>query len=60
MENIIPLFPTPLYSKNIGVDYNIPLKNIHLRLDQRDNGGGISTNKEYLLKTKSLKKSIDK
>ena len=60
MENIIPLFPTPLYSKNIGVDYNIPLKNIHLRLDQRDNGGGISTNQEYLLKTKSLKKSIDK
>ena len=59
MENIIPLFPTPLYSTNIGVDYDIPLKNIHLRLDQRDNGGGISLDQEYLLKTKSLKKSID-
>jgi len=59
MENILPLFPTPLYSTNIGVDYDIPLKNIHLRLDQRDNGGGISLDQEYLLKTKSLKKSID-
>ena len=59
MENIIPLFPTPLYSTNIGVDYDIPL-DILLKLDQRDNGGGISVDQEYLLKTKSLKKSIDK
>ena len=59
MENIIPLFPTPLYSTNIGVDYDIPL-NITLKLDQRDNGGGISLDQEYLLKTKSLKKRIDK
>ena len=59
MENVISLFPTPLYLTNIGVDYDIPL-DILFKLDQRDSGGGISVDQEYLLKTKSLKKSIDK
>tara|TARA_Y100001963_G_scaffold81922_1_gene113647 strand:- start:188 stop:793 length:606 start_codon:yes stop_codon:yes gene_type:complete len=59
MENVVSLFPTPLYLTNIGVDYDIPL-DILFKLDQRDSGGGISVDQEYLLKTKSLKKSIDK
>ena len=58
MENIISLFPTPLYSTNIGVDYDIPLDILFKpRMDKK---GGISVDEEYLLKTKSLKKSIDK
>ena len=59
MENVRPLFPTPLYSTNIGVDYDIPL-NILINVNEGDKGGGISLDQEYLLKTKSLKKSIDK
>jgi len=59
MENITSLFPTPLYSTNIGVDYDIPL-NILINVNEGDKGGGISEDQEYLLKTKSLKKSIDK
>jgi len=59
MENIISLFPTPLYSNNIGVDYNIPL-NILFNVDKTNNDGGISVDQEYLLKTKSLKETIDK
>ena len=59
MENITSLFPTPLYSTNIGVDYDIPL-NILINVNEGDKGGGISLDQEYLLKTKSLKKSIDK
>ena len=59
MEDVTLLFPTPLYSNNIGVDYPIPL-NILFNVDKTNNDGGISVDQEYLLKTKLLKERIDK
>ena len=55
MEEVTLLFPTPLYSNNIGVDYKLLPTDVGLGED-----GGISIDQQYLPKIESLKETIDK
>ena len=55
MEDVTLLFPTPLYSNNIGVDYKLLPTDVGLGED-----GGISIDQQYLPKIESLKETIDK
>lgn len=54
-EKVTLLFPTPLYSNNIGVDYKLHPTDLRLT----DNGR-ISVDQHYLPKVESLKEIIDK
>ena len=56
MEKVVELFPTPLYSNNIGTDYKLCDTDLYRHSTTH---GNISVDQQYLLKIESLKEIIE-
>jgi len=56
MEKVYELFPTPLYSNNIGTEYRLHETDLY---QNPTSHGSISVDQQYLLKIEPLKEIIE-